>query len=196
VSPSNRSNGQVERQNAPCESPWLGVYDIGSESYTAALVSVESGLIDHFKNRKFDLRIVRLLEDHPHGSPNLYPFYDRPDDPALHQHPFLENDIRITDGRLFLKGRISWDPDPSKAVNGSSAACRKPLEIRMKAPGADRSRKELTVIAFLTLLKEELPFGCPLPHFLVDTVNLGEAFFRHYARRSMTNPAVQIKLRP
>ncbi len=26
VSLSNRSNGQVERQNAPCVSPWYGVY--------------------------------------------------------------------------------------------------------------------------------------------------------------------------
>ncbi len=66
----------------------------------------------------------------------------------------------------------------------------------MKALGADGSRKILTVVAFLTLLQEEPPRGCPLPEFLVDAVNLREALFSHHDLRSMTNPAVQIKLRP
>ncbi len=79
--------------------------------------------IDDFENREFYLRIMGLFEDNPYGSPNLYSFYIRLDDPALHQHPLLENNIRITNGCLFLEGRVSWHSDPGKTVDGSSSTC-------------------------------------------------------------------------
>src|SRR5688572_13326802 len=133
-------------------------------------------LAGELEHRQLDRGVMRLLKRGLYTVAELDGLDSFSNEPALHNHPFIQDDIDIANRHLFFECRIARHAHPGEAVHLAVAGGLHPFDVPAEAVHANDPREELELAARLAFLQQELTRGGPLPVRLIDFIDFRNTF--------------------